>query len=175
MVCGLTLENLAVIGNKNIVSLLFRHSIYLFQFVCFGGTVKRMKGFAKYVQTELNKLEEVNLDLEDFSEKSERFAIFKVGPVLSISVGLQLSSKMLLKDNHRMYNTFSTTDMSLNLLHFLVFVQNSLCFLEHDFMIYKHTCIYFRNKIIKLMSLKTVYATRNIVLQTLNIVKSFPN
>ena len=54
------------------------------KFVCMGGTEKRMKIFAEFISKELN----INEPLVNLSQASNRFAMFKVGPVLSVSVSL---------------------------------------------------------------------------------------
>ena len=55
------------------------------KFVCMGGTVKRMKEFAEKVAKEL----EINEPLVDLTEASNRYSMYKVGPVLSVSVTLE--------------------------------------------------------------------------------------
>lgn len=58
------------------------------KFVCMGGTVKRMHEFAKMVARELG-LDggEGDAPLVDLTAASNRYSMYKVGPVLSISVG----------------------------------------------------------------------------------------
>lgn len=58
------------------------------KFVCMGGTVKRMHAFAKMVARELG-LPGGGDDapLVDLTAASNRYAMYKVGPVLSVSVG----------------------------------------------------------------------------------------
>ena len=52
------------------------------KFVCVGGTLTRMKSFAKYMAQELN----IEFNDVDLTEASHRYSMFKVGPVLSVTV-----------------------------------------------------------------------------------------
>ena len=56
------------------------------QFVCVGGTLKRMKGFAEYMAKELG----VPFNNEDLTQASHRYSMFKVGPVLSVTVNINI-------------------------------------------------------------------------------------
>ncbi|XP_043478588.1 uridine phosphorylase 2-like [Leptopilina heterotoma] len=58
------------------------------KFVCTGGTDSRMKEFAYYAEKEMSDLFETGTKVIDYSEYSHRYAIFKVGPILSISHGM---------------------------------------------------------------------------------------
>lgn len=53
------------------------------KFVCMGGTDKRMEDFANLCAQEFG----VPTPLENITKASQRYAMFKVGPVLSVSVG----------------------------------------------------------------------------------------
>lgn len=55
------------------------------QFVCVGGSPSRMSAFAKYVASELG-LGRSGEDYPNICTGTDRFVMFKVGPVLSISV-----------------------------------------------------------------------------------------
>ena len=55
------------------------------KFVCMGGTVKRMHEFAEMVAKELG----IDEPLVDLTKASNRYSMFKVGPVLSISVTIK--------------------------------------------------------------------------------------
>ena len=57
-----------------------------FQFVCMGGTPHRMEKFAYYILRELGLKICPGTMLQDLSAKSHRYAMFKVGPVMSVSV-----------------------------------------------------------------------------------------
>lgn len=63
------------------------------KFVCMGGTKKRMYEFAQLAAKELNIMES---KLVDITEESHRFSMFKIGPILSISV-----NDFLHYDDHR--------------------------------------------------------------------------
>lgn len=63
---------------------------YLVQFVCMGGTPKRMEKFAYYIMDEIGYKLPTGTCLQDISRFSYRYAMFKVGPVLSISVSMHL-------------------------------------------------------------------------------------
>lgn len=56
------------------------------KFVCVGGTPKRMKDFAHFVADELGIKLSTGSDLVDISQISHRYSMYKIGPVLSISV-----------------------------------------------------------------------------------------
>jgi len=57
------------------------------KFVCVGGTLKRMRGFAEYIGKELG----IESPLEDITRASYRYSMFKVGPVLSVTVSIFLN------------------------------------------------------------------------------------
>lgn len=57
------------------------------KFVCMGGTVKRMCQFAATVARELGYEDE---PLVDLTQASNRYSMYKVGPVLSISVTISV-------------------------------------------------------------------------------------
>jgi len=66
------------------------------RFVCMGGTPHRMKSFAEYMLKELGIKLETGTCLEDISARSHRYAMYKVGPVLSISHGMGIPSASIL-------------------------------------------------------------------------------
>lgn len=66
------------------------------KFVCMGGTPQRMKSFAEYMLTQLGYLLPTGTCLLDISERSHRYAMYKVGPVLSISHGMGIPSAGIL-------------------------------------------------------------------------------
>lgn len=59
-----------------------------FQFVCFGGSPGRMKAFAFYMVKQLKYKITAGQTLEDISKGSDRYVLYKVGPVLSVSVSM---------------------------------------------------------------------------------------
>lgn len=60
--------------------------IPLFQFVCFGGSPNRMQKFAGFMVGELREQIPTGMQLYNISHGSDRYVLYKVGPVLSISV-----------------------------------------------------------------------------------------
>lgn len=64
------------------------------RFVCMGGTPQRMHNFARLVAKELGH--DDGQPLVDIAAASHRYAMFKVGPVLSVSHGMGISSLSIL-------------------------------------------------------------------------------
>ncbi|CAG2174441.1 unnamed protein product, partial [Oppiella nova] len=62
------------------------------KFVCVGGTLKRMKSFAQYMANQLN----IEFDHKDWTQASHRYNMFKIGPVLSVTHGMGISSLSIL-------------------------------------------------------------------------------
>lgn len=60
------------------------------QFVCMGGTPQRMKTFAYYVAEEINVGLPDGGELEDLTALGQRYSMYKIGPVLSVSVSICL-------------------------------------------------------------------------------------
>ncbi|XP_037533130.1 uridine phosphorylase 1 [Nematolebias whitei] len=61
------------------------------KFVCVGGSPWRMKSFIQYVAAEL-ALEDPSLDYPNICAGTDRYAMYKVGPVLSVSHGMGIPS-----------------------------------------------------------------------------------
>ncbi|XP_007942337.1 uridine phosphorylase 1 [Orycteropus afer afer] len=61
------------------------------KFVCVGGSASRMKDFTSYVAQELG-LERPGVDYPNICAGTDRFAMYKVGPVLSVSHGMGIPS-----------------------------------------------------------------------------------
>ncbi|NP_001011119.1 uridine phosphorylase 1 [Xenopus tropicalis] len=61
------------------------------KFVCVGGSPSRMKAFAQYINGEL-ALGDPNSDVANICAGTDRYAMYKVGPVLSISHGMGIPS-----------------------------------------------------------------------------------
>lgn len=59
---------------------------FFYQFVCMGGTPKRMEQFAYDIMAEIGHKLPCGTTLQDISQFSYRYSMYKVGPVLSISV-----------------------------------------------------------------------------------------
>lgn len=66
------------------------------RFVCMGGTPVRMEAFARYIKTELGIELPSGADLYDIAGRGQRYAMFKVGPVLSVSHGMGAPSASIL-------------------------------------------------------------------------------
>jgi len=62
------------------------------KFVCMGGTPERMKEFAYYIMEEIGHKLPTGTMLQDISQKSYRYSMYKVGPVLCISHGMGIPS-----------------------------------------------------------------------------------
>lgn len=60
-------------------------SLYFFQFVCVGGSPWRMKAFIEYIASELN-IEDPKSEYPNICAGTDRYAMYKIGPVLSVSV-----------------------------------------------------------------------------------------
>ncbi|KAL6080877.1 hypothetical protein STEG23_003429 [Scotinomys teguina] len=61
------------------------------KFVCVGGSPNRMKAFAQFIHKEL-QLDGDREDIEDICAGTDRYCMFKTGPVLSISHGMGIPS-----------------------------------------------------------------------------------
>ncbi|KAI3356183.1 hypothetical protein L3Q82_017442, partial [Scortum barcoo] len=61
------------------------------KFVCVGGSANRMKAFAQFIHQEL-KLPGNPEEIRDICEGTDRYCMYKVGPVLSISHGMGVPS-----------------------------------------------------------------------------------
>ncbi|XP_067117179.1 uridine phosphorylase 2 isoform X1 [Osmerus mordax] len=61
------------------------------KFVCVGGSANRMKAFAQFIHNELS-LPGSTDDIIDICEGTDRYSMYKVGPVLSISHGMGVPS-----------------------------------------------------------------------------------
>ncbi|XP_045420203.1 uridine phosphorylase 1 isoform X1 [Lemur catta] len=61
------------------------------KFVCVGGSPSRMKTFIKYIGAELG-LDRPGVDYPNICVGTDRYAMYKVGPVLSISHGMGIPS-----------------------------------------------------------------------------------
>ncbi|MED6292347.1 Uridine phosphorylase 2 [Characodon lateralis] len=61
------------------------------KFVCVGGSANRMRAFAQFMHHEM-KLTGTPEDIRDICEGTDRYCMYKVGPVLSISHGMGVPS-----------------------------------------------------------------------------------
>lgn len=57
----------------------------VFQFVCVGGSPWRMKSFTEYIAAELG-MEDPASEYPNICAGTDRYAMYKVGPVLFVSV-----------------------------------------------------------------------------------------
>ncbi|XP_068909056.1 uridine phosphorylase 1-like isoform X1 [Tenebrio molitor] len=62
------------------------------KFICMGGTPKRMESFAYYIMKEIGHKLPTGTTLQDISQYSYRYSMYKVGPVLSVSHGMGVPS-----------------------------------------------------------------------------------
>jgi uridine phosphorylase len=60
----------------------------MLQFIILGGTPKRMEQFAYFIMKEIEYELPPGTILNDISKSSHRYAMFKVGPILSVSVSV---------------------------------------------------------------------------------------
>lgn len=65
------------------------------KFVCMGGSASRLKWFAKFIQDELKDF--LNSEKEPHNmAKSDRYVLYKVGPVLAVNHGIGVPSLMVI-------------------------------------------------------------------------------
>lgn len=60
-----------------------------------GGTPKRMEAFAYYIMKEIGHKLPTGTTLQDISQYSYRYSMYKVGPILSVSVSSKYSLRRL--------------------------------------------------------------------------------
>lgn len=61
-----------------------------------GSTPKRMEQFAYFMATQLKHELPPGTILNDISKNSHRYAMFKVGPILSVSVSIECAHELVL-------------------------------------------------------------------------------
>lgn len=83
-----------------------------FQFVCVGGSPNRMKAFAQFMHKELG-LEGDGKDIKDICAGTDRYCMYKVGPVLSISVSTLQGTQNTSISGTAVTDDFSTLFTSL--------------------------------------------------------------
>ncbi|OQR77228.1 uridine phosphorylase 1-like [Tropilaelaps mercedesae] len=82
------------------------------RFVCMGGTPARMEAFARYMKQELGIELPSGADLYDITGHGERYTMFKVGPVLSVSHGMGApSASILLHETIKLLSYAECTDV----------------------------------------------------------------
>lgn len=62
------------------------------KFVCFGGSPNRMRKFAEFMVGQIEFKIPAGLQLHNISHGSDRYVLYKVGPVLSVSHGMGIPS-----------------------------------------------------------------------------------
>lgn len=62
------------------------------KFVCMGGPQKRMESFAQYIMKEIGYELPTGTELTDIAKAGNRYSMYKVGPILSVSHGMGTSS-----------------------------------------------------------------------------------
>lgn len=66
------------------------------KFVCMGGTASRMLTFANYMRDQLNISIPLGMELRNISKQSDRFSMYKLGPVLFANHGMGCPSLSIL-------------------------------------------------------------------------------
>ena len=66
------------------------------KFVCMGGSPKRMLQFALYIKDVLSIELPTGLTLQNISEPSDRYCMYKIGPVISVNHGIGCPSMSIL-------------------------------------------------------------------------------
>ena len=66
------------------------------RFICMGGSPKRMHQFALYIQKVIGHKLPAGQTFQNISEASDRYSMYKVGPVLSVNHGIGCPSMSIL-------------------------------------------------------------------------------
>lgn len=83
------------------------------KFICVGGTTKRMLAFANEVKEYLGIKLPTGVCLENITQDADRYAMFKVGPVLSVTHGMGISSlSILLHELFKLIKYAKCTDVT---------------------------------------------------------------
>ncbi|XP_025080436.1 uridine phosphorylase 1-like [Pomacea canaliculata] len=84
------------------------------KFVCIGGTASRMEELAQHLAGELGLLLNGRSDVMRCSPKTERYSLFKVGPVLCASHGIGVASaSVLLHELFKLIHLAGCVDVTL--------------------------------------------------------------
>jgi len=78
---------------KNINNLEFFSDV---KFICMGGSPKRMHQFALYIKDVIGYKLPHGLTFQNISEPSDRYSMYKIGPVLSVNHGIGCPSMSIL-------------------------------------------------------------------------------
>lgn len=62
----------------------------IFQFVCVGGSPRRMEKFANFMLDKLDLKLPAGQQLINIAKATDRYALYKVGPVLAASVSISV-------------------------------------------------------------------------------------
>ncbi|EDV20885.1 uncharacterized protein TRIADDRAFT_31186 [Trichoplax adhaerens] len=83
------------------------------KFVCLGGSSGRMKRFSQMLCEELKVKFNSNISIEDFT-KSDRFSMYKVGPIICASHGMGVpSASILVCEMIKMLHYADVTDVTI--------------------------------------------------------------
>jgi len=84
------------------------------KFVCIGGSNNRMESFAHYIKNELNLMIPTGCTLTNIAAGTDRYAMFKIGPVLSISHGMGIPSvSIMLHETIKLLHHAKATDVTI--------------------------------------------------------------
>ncbi|KAM8734528.1 uridine phosphorylase 1-like [Acanthopagrus schlegelii] len=83
------------------------------KFVCVGGSPRRMKSFIEYIAAELN-MEDPKSEYPNICAGTDRFAMYKIGPVLSVSHGMGVpSTGIMLNELIKLLHHARCTDVTV--------------------------------------------------------------
>jgi uridine phosphorylase len=84
------------------------------KFVCIGGSNNRMESFAHFIKNELNLSIPTGCTLTNIAAGTDRYAVYKIGPVLSISHGMGVPSvSIMLHELIKLLHHAQATDVTL--------------------------------------------------------------
>lgn len=84
------------------------------KFVCIGGSDNRMESFAHFVKNELNLMIPTGCTLTNIAAGTDRYAMYKIGPVLSISHGMGIPSiSIMLHETIKLLHHAQATDVTI--------------------------------------------------------------
>jgi len=84
------------------------------KFVCIGGSNNRMESFAHFIKNELNLMLPTGCTLTNIASGTDRYSMFKIGPVLSISHGMGIPSvSIMLHETIKLLYHAKATDVTI--------------------------------------------------------------
>jgi len=84
------------------------------KFVCIGGSNNRMESFAHFVKEELKLVVPTGCTLTNIAAGTDRYSMFKIGPVLSISHGMGIPSVgIMLHELIKLLHHAKATDVTI--------------------------------------------------------------